>query len=231
MVTCYNCGKQVSDETLICPECGALVRRYESRPRQEAEPERKSTPWGWQGQQNQQPQQQSWQQPQQPQQPWQAGQNVPPYQNTYQPRTRNGQFRFSTGFSTWIWICIAGLTLMASCLILCGVVLTGDTEFTQLYMDIFRQQGMDLENIAGGVQLAASVLYINAGGCLLMVLLNLVLFFTRSRRAALVNLIGCIVLTVVMVLLVSLNLVCIMIMVAGMVNNLLLRRQIPYMKR
>ena len=78
---------------------------------------------------------------------------------------------------------------MASCLILCGVILTGDTEFTQLYMDIFRQQGMDLENIAGGVQLAANVLYINAGGCLLMVLLNLVLFFTRSRRAALVNLI------------------------------------------
>ena len=23
MQTCYNCGKQVSDETLICPECGA----------------------------------------------------------------------------------------------------------------------------------------------------------------------------------------------------------------
>lgn len=30
MITCYNCGKQVSDETLICPECGALVRRYEA---------------------------------------------------------------------------------------------------------------------------------------------------------------------------------------------------------
>ena len=28
MQTCYNCGKQVSDETLICPECGALVKRY-----------------------------------------------------------------------------------------------------------------------------------------------------------------------------------------------------------
>ena len=28
MQTCYNCGKQVSDETLICPDCGALVRRY-----------------------------------------------------------------------------------------------------------------------------------------------------------------------------------------------------------
>ena len=29
MQTCYNCGRQVSDETLICPECGALVKRYE----------------------------------------------------------------------------------------------------------------------------------------------------------------------------------------------------------
>ncbi len=28
MQTCYNCGKQVPDETLICPDCGALVRRY-----------------------------------------------------------------------------------------------------------------------------------------------------------------------------------------------------------
>ena len=28
MQTCYNCGKHVPDETLICPDCGALVRRY-----------------------------------------------------------------------------------------------------------------------------------------------------------------------------------------------------------
>ena len=195
MVTCYNCGKQVSDETLICPECGALVRRYESRPKQEPEQQPNSN-WGWQ-----QPQQQ----------PWQAGQNVPPYQqqqSQYTPRTPNGAFRFSTGFTIWVWLCIAGLALMAGCLVLCGVILTGDSEFTQLYMDIFRQQGMDLTTIAGGVQLAASVLYINAIGCILMVILDMVLFFTRSRRAALVNLIGCVVLTVLMVLLVGLNLVC-----------------------
>lgn len=217
MVTCYNCGKQVSDETLICPECGALVRRYESRPKQE--PEQKTNNW-------------SWQQPQQ--QLWQTGQNVPPYQqqqSQYTPRTPNGAFRFSTGFTIWVWLCIAGLALMAGCLVLCGVILTGDSEFTQLYMDIFRQQGMDLTTIAGGVQLAASVLYINAIGCILMVILDMVLFFTRSRRAALVNLIGCVVLTVLMVLLVGLNLVCIMVLVSGMVNNVLLRRQIPYMKR
>ena len=28
MQTCYNCGKQVDDNVLICPDCGALVKRY-----------------------------------------------------------------------------------------------------------------------------------------------------------------------------------------------------------
>ena len=35
MQTCYNCGKQVPDSTLICPDCGALVRRYTDAPRRE----------------------------------------------------------------------------------------------------------------------------------------------------------------------------------------------------
>lgn len=38
MQTCYNCGKQVSDETLICPDCGALVRRYTTPPKRETDP-------------------------------------------------------------------------------------------------------------------------------------------------------------------------------------------------
>lgn len=28
MQKCYNCGKEVDDNVLICPECGALVKRY-----------------------------------------------------------------------------------------------------------------------------------------------------------------------------------------------------------
>ena len=28
MQTCYNCGRQMDDNVLICPDCGALVRRY-----------------------------------------------------------------------------------------------------------------------------------------------------------------------------------------------------------
>ncbi len=38
MQTCYNCGKTVSDETLICPDCGALVKRYTSPPVREETP-------------------------------------------------------------------------------------------------------------------------------------------------------------------------------------------------
>lgn len=42
MQKCYNCGKEVDDNVLICPDCGALVKRY-GRPEpaqqeQEAEP-------------------------------------------------------------------------------------------------------------------------------------------------------------------------------------------------
>ena len=35
MQTCYNCGRQVADEVLICPDCGALVKRYTAPPAQE----------------------------------------------------------------------------------------------------------------------------------------------------------------------------------------------------
>ena len=37
MQKCYNCGKEVDDNVLICPDCGALVKRY-GRP-ESAQPE------------------------------------------------------------------------------------------------------------------------------------------------------------------------------------------------
>ena len=39
MQICYNCGKEVDDNVLICPECGALVRRYTKPAQQIPEPE------------------------------------------------------------------------------------------------------------------------------------------------------------------------------------------------
>mgnify|MGYP004481682587 CR=1 FL=1 len=38
MQTCYNCGKQVDDNVLICPDCGALVKRY-GKPVREQDPD------------------------------------------------------------------------------------------------------------------------------------------------------------------------------------------------
>ena len=38
MQTCYNCGQQVDDNVLICPDCGALVRRYGKPAPQQEEP-------------------------------------------------------------------------------------------------------------------------------------------------------------------------------------------------
>lgn len=37
MQTCYNCGKEVDDNVLICPECGALVKRYTAPAQQQPE--------------------------------------------------------------------------------------------------------------------------------------------------------------------------------------------------
>lgn len=67
MQTCYNCGKQVPDTTLICPDCGALVRRYTDAP-----------PRGQQNPYQQNPYQQN---------PYQQNpyQQVPNQQNPFQP--------------------------------------------------------------------------------------------------------------------------------------------------
>ena len=37
MQKCYNCGKEVDDNVLICPDCGALVKRY-TKPETQPEP-------------------------------------------------------------------------------------------------------------------------------------------------------------------------------------------------
>lgn len=208
MVTCYNCGKQVSDESLICPECGALVRRYEAPPRQEPVQEQNPA-WGW----NPQPRQQA------------------PYRAPYAPPAQGGKFRFSTGFSVWLWLCVAGLAFFSMCFVVSALAITSGTEQAAIFYTLFEQQGLDLTVVENGVQTIANIMYINAAGCVLMVVLELVLYITRSRRAVLVNVIGSLVVSVVMIFLVGLNLVTIMILVAGMVNNLLLRRQLPYMKR
>lgn len=79
MQTCYNCGKEVPDETLICPDCGALVRRYTTPPpRMSEQPSQNELP---RQEGSPQPQWNAQQQWDNPQQPWQ----VPP-QGTEAPK-------------------------------------------------------------------------------------------------------------------------------------------------
>lgn len=70
MQTCYNCGKEVPDEILICPDCGALVRRYTTPPpRMNEQPTQSEPPrQEWNPQQVWDPQQ-PWVQPQDPEKP------------------------------------------------------------------------------------------------------------------------------------------------------------------
>ena len=224
MVTCYNCGKQVSDETLICPECGALVRRYEAAPRREPEP--RYDAGAWQGQR-----QNGWQNP-----GWQQNNtppvgNIPPYDARYAQMAGNGKFRYSTGFSVWLWLCVAGFVLFLCSFIITGVTITGNTPQSQEMIELFRQMGLDLNSVEGGVEMIASFLYWNAGALGVEIILEMILYFGRSRRALLVNLIGSIVLSVLVIFLLGLNVSCIMILAAAVVNKALLRRQIPYMRR
>ena len=45
MQTCYNCGRQVADDVLICPDCGALDKRYTDPPRREPQEDAPQQPY------------------------------------------------------------------------------------------------------------------------------------------------------------------------------------------
>lgn len=102
MQTCYNCGKEVSDQTLICPECGALVKRYTTPPpRQNQEQNSQANPQpGWQ-----QPQEPYGQQPNQQkpysQQSWQQPQYQQPFQNPARPT----RLQFRGWPKVWLILC------------------------------------------------------------------------------------------------------------------------------
>lgn len=44
MQICYNCGKEVDDNVLICPECGALVQALHQARAADSGARERSTP-------------------------------------------------------------------------------------------------------------------------------------------------------------------------------------------
>lgn len=106
MQTCYNCGKQVSDDVLICPDCGALVRRYTEPPKRENSSDE---PWN-------QPDLSS-QNPSRPVMPTQVQNGAPAHNQTVWCE-ENGRVRFC-GWLTFVlvlsMICSGYLALSYGC--------------------------------------------------------------------------------------------------------------------
>lgn len=88
MQVCYNCGKEVSDETLICPDCGALVKRYTTPPAREQTPETTSFMTSYQEDAFQEPQQ--------------TASN--PQGSVW--RDARGRVHFRAGLIVWLALCI-----------------------------------------------------------------------------------------------------------------------------
>ena len=87
MQKCYNCGKEVEDNVLICPECGALVKRY-GKP----EPQPQETVFDTQ--------------------PQEAAADAQPHDAVW--RQENGKLRFRGYLTFWLVLCAVylGYTLL-----------------------------------------------------------------------------------------------------------------------
>lgn len=128
MQTCYNCGKNVSDETLICPDCGALVRRYTSPPPKSNEPPQSEPPrQGWE--------QQAWNPPQQP---WNAQQSWNAPQNQEQP-AKPHKVRLYGGVKAWLIFLVIFSAYMAFNS-LCTVALCLNTDY---FVQMLQEPGME----------------------------------------------------------------------------------------
>lgn len=83
MQTCYNCGKEVDDNVLICPECGALVKRYSAPVRENAPDELTSVMQAQQSQPQDVPRGSIW-------------------------RDETGRLRLRGLFCAWLVVCVVG---------------------------------------------------------------------------------------------------------------------------
>lgn len=118
MQTCYNCGKEVEDNVLICPECGALVKRY-------AAPERRQT-------QAEEPPQQA-----RPIDPAPDAQTQSPSGSKTLWRDARGKLRLRGLMCAWLVIC-AVVALYNALAFGCGLYLYQNQ---QAIMDLFAPYG------------------------------------------------------------------------------------------
>ena len=89
MQKCYNCGKEVDDNVLICPDCGALVKRYGSP--EPAQEEQGATPF-----------------------PQETAFDAQPQPRGVVWQREDGKLKFSGGVTFWLVLCtiFLGYTLL-----------------------------------------------------------------------------------------------------------------------
>ena len=157
MQKCYNCGKEVDDNVLICPDCGALVKRY-GRPEpaqqeQEAEPFPRETAFDPQPQ----PRGAVW-------------------------RREDGKLKFSGYVTFWLVLCAIylGYTLLGFA---CTLLIY---RFRDLYFEILNQFE-ELASMAELLQtllasLEAAPVYYIMVGVLVAVQFGCVVWFLASKR-------------------------------------------------
>ena len=156
MQKCYNCGKEVDDNVLICPECGALVKRY-GKP--EPAQEEQETPF-----------------------PRESAFGAAPQPRGAVWKREDGKLRFSGYVTFWLVLCALylGYTLLGfGCTLLIY-------RFRDLYFEVLGQfeemasMAELLQSLLASLE-AAPVYYISIG-VLVAVQFGLLIWFIASKR-------------------------------------------------
>ena len=156
MQKCYNCGKEVDDNVLICPECGALVKRY-GKP--EPAQEEQESPF-----------------------PRESAFDAAPQPRGAVWKREDGKLRFSGYVTFWLVLCALylGYTLLGfGCTLLIY-------RFRDLYFEILGQfeemasMAELLQSLLASLE-AAPVYYISVG-VLVAVQFGLLIWFIASKR-------------------------------------------------
>lgn len=216
MQTCYNCGKEVSDETLICPECGALVKRYTSPPPREAYEQQTPVSHSahYSAPVDGSPA---------------ASEYVPPH-GTNVWRDAQGRVRFRAGLTLWLVLCILGagyLALSFGCTLL--VYGLQDTYFAMLetvpeFADLLALLREMMAIVAQNVVLFAILLVFALGA-----FASAIWLLAAKRRVALYSFVG-FTTALAAALLFSGPIFALMAVAGAGVTLLLLRRQIPLLR-
>ena len=156
MQKCYNCGKEVDDNVLICPECGALIKRY-GKP--EPAQEEQESPF-----------------------PRESAFGAAPQPRGAVWKREDGKLRFSGYVTFWLVLCALylGYTLLGfGCTLLIY-------RFRDLYFEVLGQfeemasMAELLQSLLASLE-AAPVYYISIG-VLVAVQFGLLIWFIASKR-------------------------------------------------